>query len=75
MDTQTRTCGLATYSVEVSGSWLDPRTRQEERRSATFSVLALAPAHAEYAGVQLFGSAAAAERCVATGDCSARVTG
>lgn len=73
MQTQTRTCGLATYEVEVSGEWYDPRTLMAAPRSATFQVLALAPAHAEYAGRQLFGSAAAAEHCVARGDSSARV--
>jgi hypothetical protein len=73
MDTQTRTCGLATYEVEVSGSWFDPRTAQEAPRSERFSVLALAPAHAEYAGLQLFGSAAADAHCVALSDASARV--
>ena len=73
MDTQTRTCGLATYEVEVSGEWYDPRTLAAAPRSERFSVLALAPIHAEYAGLQLFGSAAAAAHCVATGDASARV--
>jgi hypothetical protein len=67
MQTPART----TYEVEVSGSWLDPRTQTEQPRTETFRVLAGHRAAAETAAVQLYGSAAAAERCRAVGDCTA----
>ena len=67
MDSMKRTCGLATYVVEVSGSWLDPRTRTEEPHTETFQVLAQHPDHAHTAGYQLYDAAAAEQSCVASG--------
>ena len=67
------TTGPQTFTVEVSGAWIDPRTRQEAPQTQTFRVLALFPEAAEMAGRQLFTSAAAKARCLMAGDCSARV--
>jgi hypothetical protein len=74
MATHARTSGPATFTVEVSGSWLDPRTLLEAPRTETFRVLARHPGAAETAGLQLYGSAAAAQACVATGRRFARAT-
>ena len=60
-----------TYTVEVQGLWLDPMTMIEAPRTERFRVLAGHPKAAETAGCQLFGSAAASERCRVVGDCSA----
>jgi hypothetical protein len=68
METTSRT----TYTVEVSGSWLDPRTQTEQPRTETFRILAGHPQAAETAGVQLYGSAAAKQRCTALEGCTAK---
>lgn len=57
-----------TYTVEVEGRWLDPVTRMEAPRTERFHVLAGHREAAETAACQLFGSAAARERCRAVGD-------
>ena len=65
---------MSTFDVEVSGSWRDLTTKAEAPRTARFRVLAPSPGSAEVTGTQLFGAAAAGERCT-VGDCSARVEG
>ena len=61
-----------TYTVEVQGRWLDPLTRIEAPRTERFRILAGHRQAAETAACQLFGSAAASERCRAVGELSAR---
>ena len=61
-----------TYTVEVQGHWLDPMTMLEAPRTERFRVLAAHRHAAETAGYQLFGSAAARERCRAVGDRTAK---
>ena len=61
-----------TYTVEVQGLWLDPMTMIEAPRTERFRVLAGHRTAAETAACQLFGTAAASERCVAVGERSAR---
>ena len=61
-----------TYTVEVEGLWLDPLTMVEAPRTERFRVLAGHRRAAETAAYQLFGSAAAKERCRAVGDRTAR---
>src|SRR4051812_20442474 len=58
---------ITTYDVEVTGPWLDPRTRTTTDRVARFRVAASGGPAAELAAIQLFGSAADRERCVANG--------
>jgi hypothetical protein len=72
-DVQT-TGGRATYVVEVRGSWLDPLTRLEAPHIETFHVLAQHREAAMTAGLQLYGSAAAANSCTAVGERSARAS-
>ena len=62
---------MTCFHVEVSGSWRDLTTKDEAPRTATFRVVAPSPSAAEVTGTQLFGAAAAGERC-AVGACSAR---
>ena len=61
-----------TYTVEVEGRWLDPMTMTEVPRTERFHVLAGHREAAETAAWQLFGSAAARERCRAVGDRTAK---
>ena len=60
----------STFTVNVTGLWLDPRTKLEERRTESYRVLARSPTDARIAGTQLFSVSAAAERCRA-GTCHA----
>ena len=64
--------GRTTYTVEVKGTWLDPATMTEAPRTERFRVLAGHRRAAETAACQLFGSAAAQERCRAVGDRTAK---
>lgn len=73
MDTTTRmNGGPSTYTVEVKGVWMDPRTRETMEHTERYNVLAGHQAAAETAATQLYGAAAAAQRCYVAGECSAR---
>ena len=61
--TQTRT----TYTVEVSGSWLDPRTRTQRQQVETYRILAGHQEAARTAGLQCYGASAAQEHCIPQG--------
>jgi hypothetical protein len=61
--TRTRT----TYTVEVSGSWLDPRTRTQRQQLETYRILAAHEQAAQTAGLQLYGASAAQQHCIPQG--------
>ena len=63
---------MTMFDVEVRGSWRDLSTHTEAPRTQRFRVLAPSRMSAEVTGAQLFGAAAAGERC-AVGACSARI--
>jgi hypothetical protein len=59
------------YSVRVSGTLLDPRTKEQAPSSATYRVAARRPEAARVAAVQLFTADASMRRRLTAGECHA----